>query len=100
MVANQTEYSRIGLRFVIKFLEAEKYKLCEKECVMCMEKYGSVKEMFTNGFAIVEKIIHGEETHSPVKKKFRAQWPVKNDMLTAFKDMKGPITIDLKKVKL
>ena len=34
---------------------------------------------------------------SLVKKKFQVQWSVKKVMLTAFKNMKGPIIIDSKK---
>ena len=43
MAANQTECTRLELGFVIKFLAAEKCKLCEIYRRMC-EAYISVKK--------------------------------------------------------
>ena len=72
MVANQTMYSRLEQRSVIKILEAGKCKPCETYRRMgnVYDEASLVKKMFTNWLNIGlpqwvwdKKTVHEEETH-------------------------------------
>ena len=94
MLANQTEYSRLEHRSVIRFLVAEKCKLCEIYRIMCdvyketcfsyKENYKLVKHRFATTRPSRKQPIRWKRTDFRVKKKFRVQQSIKKIMLVVF----------------
>ena len=101
----KSEYFTLEQRSVIKFLMAERCKVCEIYRRMCDVNWGACfsQKIITNGLTWVchfkpeskkRKSIEWKHIGSSEKNKSWVPLSAKKVMLTIFWDMKGPIIID------